>query len=83
MRTLALLILLAPVADAIGPGRYVTQLGQRVLALSDLVAIGEVDAVNPPFRGVTTANFNEKTRHWLDYLDLYVLETFFRTRGGI
>ena len=62
MRTLALLILLAPVADAIGPGRYVTQLGQRVLALSDLVAIGEVDAVNPPFRGVTTARIKIEKR---------------------
>jgi len=36
-------------------GRYVTQLGQRVLALCDKVALGEISAINPPFRGVTTA----------------------------
>ena len=70
MRTIALLSLFLGLASALpfgvatagGPGRYVTQLGRRVLALSDMVAVGEVTSVNPPFRGVTTARISIETR---------------------
>ncbi|MHC4955978.1 MAG: HEAT repeat domain-containing protein [Planctomycetota bacterium] len=48
-------ILATPVGAA---PRYVTQLGQRVLALCDKVAVGEVTIVNAPFRGVTTARLS-------------------------
>jgi len=53
---------LATVASAAPRDGYVTQLGRRVLALCDKVAIGEVSAVNPPFRGVTTARITIEVR---------------------
>jgi len=54
-----LFVLLSATSALAAPsGGYVTQLGQRVLALCDKVAIGEVTAVNPPFRGVTTARLS-------------------------
>ena len=54
-RVLICLLLLAAVAEPRPRGRYVTELGRRVLALCDMVAIGEVSAVNKPFRGISTA----------------------------
>ena len=53
--SLLICLLLTGPAAASPSGGYVTQLGQRVLALCDKVALAEVSAVNPPFRGVTTA----------------------------
>ena len=82
MRTFALLSLCLGLASALpsgiasagGPGRYVTQLGRRVLALSDMVAVGEVSSVNPPFRGVTTARITiEKRLSGLDRSRLVTL----------
>ncbi|MEM8884041.1 MAG: HEAT repeat domain-containing protein [Planctomycetota bacterium] len=56
---LVLLILLVASGPAgAAPGqRYVTEMGRRVLSLCDMVAVGEVTSVNPPFRGVSTARF--------------------------
>lgn len=54
-RVLASLLLLAALAGARPANSYVTELGRRVLVLCDLVATGEITAVNKPFRGVSTA----------------------------
>jgi len=55
VRALACLLALAAVAEPRPRGRYVTELGRRVLSLCDMVAVGRVDAVHKPFRGISTA----------------------------
>jgi hypothetical protein len=54
-RTFVCVLLVAAAASAQSRARYVTELGRRVLVLCDMVAVGEVNSVNPPFRGVSTA----------------------------
>ena len=55
MRPIAVLLLLSSLAAAQQRKTYVTQMGKRILALSDVVAVAEIATVNPPFRGVSTA----------------------------
>ncbi|MHC4450807.1 MAG: hypothetical protein ACYS0E_11840, partial [Planctomycetota bacterium] len=57
-RILTCLLLLAALATAQSRRRYTTELGRRVLVLCDMVAIGSVSSVNPPFRGVSTARLS-------------------------
>jgi len=79
-RAPACLLLLATLAQARPAESYVTELGRRVLVLCDMVAIGEISAVNKPFRGVSTArlaiseHLSGLDRH--DVLTLMYIEDF-------
>jgi len=57
-RILTCLLLLAALAPAQARRQYTTELGRRVLVLCDMVALGSVSSVNPPFRGVSTARLS-------------------------
>jgi hypothetical protein len=54
---LSCLLLCTPCFAQRSPRRpqYVTQMGRRVLAMCEIVAVGKIASVNPPFRGVSTA----------------------------
>jgi len=78
MRTLGILLAVAAVADS-APGKlYLTEFGRQVLVRTDQVIEARVVALQPPFRGITTAHlevmerlegYDRATRITLMYVD--------------